>query len=449
MTYISALRASRPATFRWMSASLLILGMGCKSLLDVDNPNNVSADALDEPAAAPAIVAGAENLAANGLSSLYNAAVPATDEAYFLGSRDDYRLLDAGGFDAVANEYVQSGYIVMSRARWMSNQAIDKLRKFDTDGVLANKQLLVRAYLNAAIVYTAIGDWFNDAAFSDRTIAAPNVGEANMAQVYDSALKWLDLAVPLATGTLRPATLGMRARVRHAKGVWNLLKTKGTTPANPLVSDAAMLADAQGALALMSGDFYWDALTNDLNIGDGSGGGFGFEMNSRVEYSLSQDLAKIDPNSGKPEAIIAKDPVTGLLDEAAVSAISRVIYADSPNLPPLGQVSEREMRLIIAEHHLASNNNAGFDTAINGLRAMDGKAPYTGAGPTRLALLQWDRRVNLIFQGRRLNDMYRFGIKDPKWLATNIAVRKAGCRFPIPQIEIDANKELTGVTDCK
>ena len=434
---------------RCLGASALIMLAGCKSLLEVENPNNVSESALDVPAAAPAIVAGAENIAANGLSSLYNAAIPASDEAFWVGSRDDYRLLDTGGFDAVANEYVQSGYIIMSKARWMSNQAITKVSGFNTAGQLLDKQLLVRAYLNAAVVYTAIGDGYNDVAFSDRTVAGPNLGEANMVQVYDSALKWLDAAIPLATGSNKAAVLGMHARVRHAKGVWLKLNPKGTTPANPLVADAAMLGDAQAALAVMSGDYRYDAVTTDLNVGDGSGGGFGFEMNSRVEYTTSKDLANIDPNSGKPKGIIAKDPVTGLVDAAAVTQINRVINASSINNPPMTQVSKREMYLLVAEGSLATGDNAGFDTAINSLRALDGKAPYTGAGPTRLALLQWERRINLIFAGRRLQDMYRFGVKDQYWLATNIAVRKPGCFFAIPQIEIDSNSKLTGTTACK
>jgi hypothetical protein len=107
------------------------------------------------------------------------------------------------------------------------------------------------------------------------------------------------------------------------------------------------------------------------------------------------------------------------------------------------------MYLILAEAALAANNNAGFDTNINLLRALDGKAPYTGAGPTRLQLLQWERRVNLVFQGRRLNDMYRFGVKDPRWVGTSVASRKPGCLLPIPRIEREANAQVTGTPVCQ
>jgi hypothetical protein len=428
-----------------ITATFLTLG-ACNSMLEVDNPNNVSQDALDVPAAAPAIVAGAENLSGNAVSSLLNFYTPATDEAFWVGSRDDYRLLDSGELGINTNEYVQSAYLVISKARWMGDQAVEKLTKFNTDGQLLDKQLLARAYLNAAIMYTNIANAYDDVAFSDRTIAGKPFGETGMSALYDSALKWLDAANAIATDKRKAATLGMRARVRFEKAVWQKLNPPGTTPTSPLVADAQATADAQAALALMTGDFHWDLITSDLNEGDGSGGGFGFEMNSRVEYTPNKDLADIDPSNGKFRSVIAKDPVTGVLDAAAVKNITRITSAI--NHPPLTQVSEREMRLIIAEAALAANNNAGFDTAINGLRAMDGKAAYTGAGPSRLDLLQWERRINLIFQARRLNDMYRFGVKDPRWVNTGLAIKKPGCLFPIPLIERESNKLVTTTPVC-
>lgn len=435
---------------RRMSAGAAILALSaCSSLLEVDNPNNVSADALDVPAAASAIVAGAENLTGNALSSMLNFYVPATDEAFWVGSRDDYRLLDSGEFGINTNEYTQSGYLIVASSRWMADQAVKKLSKFNADGALLDKQLLVKAYLIAATNYINIADKFDDIAFSDRTQAGANYGEANMVALYDSATKWLDSALPLASGTNRAYVLGLRARAKQSKAIWQKLNPAGTTPANGLVGDASgSVADAQAALAAEGGDWFYDITTNDLNQGDGSGGGFGFEMNSRVEYTPSLDLVTLKPNN-TPLAVIAKDPVTGQTDAAAQKMITRVTTPSNLNSPPLAQASTREMFLIIAEAALAAGNNAGFDTAINQLRALDGKAAYTGAGPTRLQLLQWERRINLIFEGRRLNDMYRFGIKDPKWVAASLAVNKPGCLFPIPLIELEANKKITGTPLCK
>ena len=440
------------------SRPLMVLGVatlalaGCKGMLDVDNPNNVSSGALQEPTAAPAIVNGAINTGANALSSLLNAYTIISDETVRSGSRDDYRLLDTGAIDVNTNEYLQASYLIAMRARWMAEQAITQVGKFDADGLLLDKQLLSKAYLMGAIIYDEMGNMFDDVAISDRINAGPNLGEQNMVQVYDSALKWLDAGVAIATGENKAAGLGMRARVRFDKAVWQKLNPPGTTPADPLVNDAEATADAVAALAAMSGDYRFDLVTDLNNTGDEASGGVGFEMNSRVEHTPDSSLATIDPTNKKPTAIIAKDPVTGAVDATAVKVMNRFIAPAAPfdvDHPPLTVISKREMYLIIAEAALAAGNTADFDTNINLLRTMDGKAAYTGTGPSRLELLQWERKVNLVFQGRRLLDMYRFGVKDPRWLESSIAFKKSGCLLPIPLIERDANKDITGTPVCE
>ena len=84
-------------------------------------------------------------------------------------------------------------------------------------------------------------------------------------------------------------------------------------------------------------------------------------------------------------AVTAKDPVTGTLDATATKMIAIVAQAEDGNNPPMVQVSKREMYLILAEVALAGGDNAGFDTNINAIRALDGMAAYTGSGPTRLS----------------------------------------------------------------
>jgi hypothetical protein len=304
-----------------------------------------------------------------------------------------------------------------------------------------------------AVIYDEMGNMYDDVAISDRTVSGANLGEMNMVQVYDSALKWLDAGAAIATGDNHANIIGMRARVRFDKAVWTMLNPPGTTPANPLVNDAQAVAHATTAIGEMSTDYIFDLTVDGNNSGDDASGGVGFEMNSRVEHTPdTAAFVTIDLTNKKPKAIIAKDPVTGLVDSAAVKMIGRFIFADDINHPPMAVVSKREMYLIRAEAGLATGGAAGnatFDTNINALRAIDGKAAYTGAGPTRLQLLQWERRVNLVFQGRRLNDMYRFGVQDPRWVATSIAVKKPGCELPIPLIEREANASVTGTPVCQ
>ncbi len=435
--------SASPATRRALAA-LTISGAllaACHSLLDVNNPNNVGAEALKNAGAAAAIVTGAENSTARALASIYTPYAVATDETVWVGSRDAYAQLDNGNIADPNNEYVDASYFHIGESRWLAEQAIASLVTFNGAAKLNDKTLLMRAYLNGAVIYTTIADMFDDQTISNRDSAGPPVGEQRMSIFYDSATRWLDAAAALGpTGDLRTTIVGMRARAKFSKAIWTKLNPPGATPANPLVSDAGAGSDAAAALALMSADFRYDITTTDDNRGDNSGGGFGFEMNTRVEMSPGPDLAILDPNNSKPTTIIAKDPVTNAIDPAAVANITRVTKAG--NNVPMTQVSAREMFLILAENALAAGNTTEFDTQINKLRALNGKVAYTGSGPTRVKLLEWERRINLIFEGRRLNDMYRFGIKDREWDATSTAIKQPGCLFPIPISERRANPEL-------
>jgi hypothetical protein len=431
-----------------VAAAAAALG-ACSSLLDVSNPNNVGSEALDNPSASAAIVAGAENSTARALASILNPYTIASDETYWVGSRDAYYQIDQGAISDPNNEYVNSAFFNLGEARWLGEQAITQLSKFNTDGTLSDKTLLARAYLNGAVVYTNLADQFNDMTFSDRTNAGPNIGEANMVSLYDSATKWLTAAAALnPTGELKNQVYSMRARAAYSKSLWQLIHPVGkAVPANPLINNASAVADASTALAGMTADERFDIVTTPNNRGDNSGGGFGFEMNSRVEQTPDTGLATTDPNSKKPNAVTGKDPVTGVVDAALSTNMLRI--TNGGNDIPLTQTSQREMYLILAEAALAAGNTAGFDANINLLRALDGKAAYTGAGPSRLQLLIWERRVNLIFQGRRLNDMYRFGIKDARWLTSSVEARLPGCGFSLPISELQSNPLITGTTACK
>ena len=88
VSHVVARRSKRTIV---LGLTTLALG-GCKGMLDVENPNNVSAGALDVPTAASAIVNGAINTGGNALSSLLNAYTIISDETFQSGSRDDYRL---------------------------------------------------------------------------------------------------------------------------------------------------------------------------------------------------------------------------------------------------------------------------------------------------------------------------------------------------------------------
>src|SRR5262249_49173619 len=150
------------------------------------------------------------------ITSVYGPYSVASDELTWVGSRDNWGLIDAGDVSSPLNEYNDAAYPLASEARWLSNYTIDRLAGFNKAGVLKNPTDLARASIYAAVTYITIGENYDDFVLaSDRTKPAPPVGEANMVQMYDSATAYLDRALPIAAAAnntdLQSQILGLRA----------------------------------------------------------------------------------------------------------------------------------------------------------------------------------------------------------------------------------------------
>jgi hypothetical protein len=441
---------------RISGALLALAAAGCSVFdTDVTNPNAVSEDALDVASSAPPLVNGLAASVARALTGIYGPYSVGSDELTWVGSREHWGLLDAGDVSWPLNEYIDTGFPFVSEARWLSNYTIEKLEGFDKAGSLRDRSGLVRSYIYGAIIYITIGDMFDDfVVASDRTAPAAPVGAENMSVMYDSAVAFLDRALPIAVAlnnnTLRQQVLGLRARAKHAKGVWAILKPARATPASPYVNNAGANADATAALALMSGNYAYKLLpvtgaTASISMAS--------EMNSRQEIRAGEVYINPDPArpttvAGGAAGIKLRDPVTNQPDPVLLKAIDECCRVASTTLTPFTVVSAKEMHLILAEAALATGNTAEFQSRINAARTLEALPAWNGTTPAARVMLISARQVNLFLQGRRLHDMYRFGIKDAKWLPTNIAAKKA-CFFPIPAIERRTNPEIDLVADAR
>src|SRR2546426_4616329 len=238
------------------AAWLLGIVTACSSLLDVKNPNNVNAEDLNNPKAAPAIANGALATVAYGWGAILLEYSTASDEMTWIGSRDGFRELDVGNMTNPTNEFTDAAFPFVGRARWMSDFAIKQLSAFDSAGTLKNRDDLARAYLYAAIAYTMIGDMFNNFPIgSDQRTAAPPLGRANMDSTYKVAIAYATkgLAVAAATGntSYQTALTAIRARAAFAKAVWARLHPTGPSipiggapalPDGPIVNPASNAA---------------------------------------------------------------------------------------------------------------------------------------------------------------------------------------------------------------
>lgn len=429
-----------------LALSLTLGVAGCSSVFDVENPNDLPQEALNVPSGAVAAVNGAEATVSRGYNDLLLAASVPSDELTWIGTYDAGNELDHGFVSNPANEFTDNeGVPTFNEGRFMSDEAIRLLEGHDTAGDLRDRNLLARSYLYGGIMYSVIPDWFDDFVISDRRTAAPPIGAANMGQLYDKAVEYFTkgIAVAQATGNkdLQATLLAGRARAHHGRAVWVTLNPVGTVPANPLINSAPAVADARAALALVTGDwkyqFKYSASTVSSQVGSW--------INSRQEFRV--DTTYGVPNTPKTRVtdVQLRDPIDKVPDATLRAQLTDMgmLAAATILYPPQTVVSARELRLILAEAALAANDVAGFTTEINAVRTLSGKTPFSGQLPARDLLIH-ERRVNLFMQGRRLIDMYRFNIKDPRWLATSDAILAPGTLFPITGREIRANCHLNG-----
>jgi starch-binding outer membrane protein, SusD/RagB family len=440
---------------RGMTAGSAVIALAaCGNVLDVDNPNNVVDEALNNPAATTSIVNGAGAAVVKAFNSVLAPYGAVTDELTWSGSRDGFKQLDDGGVSDPFNEYVDAAIFNVSEARYLTDEAITRLLGFEKNNQLSSANELARAYLYGSMIYTLIADMWDDFVVkSYRTQAAPNEGESKMSGLYDVAIDYATKGLAKGTpATMRGDLTAMRARARHGKAVWAKVNPGAAAPANPLVGDADIVADANAALAIIgaSNDYRLE-MTPNATGGQGNPGS-GFEINQRLEL-VGGDVFFIRNAAGtRITDIRLNDPIANVKDPALIKNADRYVRITALNgdgrFIPGTAVSTRELLLYVAEAALANNNTAGFTTAINQLRALDGLTPYSGQIPA-IDLLKHSRAVNLYMHGRRLADLYRFNIKADRWVTTSEAYRRAGCFFSISVTERQSNPLVKDQPSCR
>ncbi len=429
----AAMRIARSAT----GAVVLVVAAGCSGLLDVKNPNNIAESSLSNPAAAGPQANGALASTARFLSSNTIVYAEATDEMDWIGSRDAWSELDVGTISNTSNEFADGAFPFAGEARYLTDATIARLEGFKTAGTLANNWDLGRTYLYAAIVYATIADTYDDFALSNKTVPAAPLGRANMFKMYDTAIGYLDKALALATAqTDRYAVTAYRARVKHAKAVWQKVTPQGSSaPTNPLVSDAGAIADANAAIALGTADAEFNMVNN---LESTAGINVWFEVNGRNESRVGTVYSNL------------RDPISNALDPRVQARLTAFRNFGTQS-GTFWLTSTRELRLILAEAALAGGNTAEFTTQLNIVRALDAKPAFAGQ-IANTAMLAYERQAQLWLMRRRLIDMYRFGQKDPRWAPNQnyeSAFSVVGLLFPISKIERDANPCVADATKCQ
>jgi starch-binding outer membrane protein, SusD/RagB family len=429
-------------------ALALVLTLPACDILDVNNPNNLTQESIEAPAAAAALVNGALAANARGVANVWLGYLMATDEVVWIGSRDAWGQLDQGFISNPVNEFSDAAFPLVTQARWVSDLATTKLDEHVTatpTGPLKTEQ--AKAYINAGLIYMIIGEVQDDFVFGDKSEGEAPIGTAQMKTVLDKAIAKLDKAVQIATeinnADLITRALALRARAKHSRALWDKIKPTVNT-AQPLVSSPAASADAAAVIARAAANYRYQLTYSVASLSNFMAS----EINSRGEQQFDT-TSIVSVNRAAPKTILGvklQDPIDRIPDPRILAFLrewkgdTRIdiaggIYA------PLTIVSTKHMRLILAEDELAKGNTAGFTTHVNAVRALDNLTPYSGQIPA-IDLLRHERRAALFLTGVRLFDMYRFGVRDPLWHANADVVRQPGTLLPITCIERNANPNM-------
>jgi hypothetical protein len=407
--------------------AILVFSLGSCDVFDVENPNSLTEEDVNIPSSAEGLKNGLLNALMTGTGWTYGSTSTISDEVYWTGSYESFKTYDEGRVGFAENEITVAGFPELSQARYMSDLAIERLEAFDADGALSDRSVLAQVYIYAALARITIADSYDDFVFSNGTETAAAIGEDNMFQLYDQAIGFLDRALTIArdvgNATYEMQALGVRARAKHAKGIWEKLNPKDGAPSNPFVSGTGATADAKEALGLMGQDYkaIFDYSTPQFNnyIAD--------QTNSRGEITLIDPFD--DLKTGEPDPRVV-----------AIQQDFYDIQSYTESYSPLTWLSAREMHLIIAEESVGSNDAEARDR-INTVRSLNGLPPME-PDDNFVAFIEHERRANLFLQGRRLNDMYRFNIRADLWLAGEDAMQTPGTLLPIPANEKLANPNL-------
>ena len=423
-------------------AGLLLAGLGaCAGLLDIEDSSRIEDANLRVPEAAElwenAVLLAVQSGWDSGL--LLHSVVSDELEATSAGAW--WTTVDEGHVADNQNAGLERAFPDLAAAPWMVEEATNVLDSLRGAGEVIDPATLARVHLYGAIAYPAVADVLEDFAPSDRTEAGPPLGEEGMTTLYDRAVEHATAGLGLVTEPeARRDLLAARARARHGLAVRRRLRpTPADTTGGGLIQDGDASADAAAALAVDPGDWRVDFEFSQA-AGLASATGTAICELSRLRFGSSYSGGSVPADT-----VTLLDPIDGVPDPWIEQVVLTALTGSDCFFPTLSVTSAREMRLILAEGALAAADTVTFATRLNEVRALEGLTAWTPAsGIEARDMLIHERRARLFLTGRRLGDLFRFGLTSPRWTANSRATLVPGSLYPIPASEVAANCHLSG-----
>ncbi len=452
-----------------MAVAAVVALSGC-DLLDVDNPNSLVEESIRQLAAANGVANGSQRLISAAIADLWEGPAVTGDELYWIGSRDAWGQLDQGFISNPENEFTDAAFPTLGRGVWMAQNAVEILEGHvaSNPGNAGLERDLARAWMFRGMILMVTAEQQEDMTFSYKMTDGPPVSSGSaaigsegqhpvptMLAVMDLAITSLTAAhgtfVALSEDEWATRAQALRARAYHSRVIMGARTSAGGAESFPMAA-----ADASAVIGAVGGsDWTYNLKYSSASAGCAMCG----NVNDRKENQVDLSLVTVDA-SNDINGINLQDPIAGGDDLALIRALNQWkggSYLNSGNqFPDLTIVNERLMRLIVAEHELASGNGGpggAFEAEINALRDLDdsgaGHDFTSGGAVTDVEALQHMRRVNTVLMGLRLQDMYRWDLvpgngsaPSALWTPNSDATQRRGSMLPITIIEIRANCHL-------
>jgi len=412
-------------------AAIALTGCSSDKILQVDRPDIIDPNGLDNPAGVTALHAGViGDLAAYMDAAVgINAAVGLfTDEIQFGATPPEIKQFDTRSL-IEQNTQLWANYRNIQQLRGQANRAADALAKVNASDTRIGEMNAISGYS-----YVLLAELFCSG------IPIGDIGEnaepLATTDVYQGGIAKLDAAIAAAGNDARIQNL---AAVLKGRALLDLGQFDAAATAVASVPTDFLYTTFHAAGTPYQQNGYWNYMFNSdgLLVSDKEGtNGLNFATANDPRVPISGD--------GSPSRF---DGVTPRWYFAKLTAF------DSPSTVASGA----EARLIEAEAQLQTGNTAGFLQIINDLRAFQNLGPVADAGSQNgnVDLLFHERAFTMFATSHRLGDMRRlvrqYG-RDPESVFPTGNYHKDGLKFgtdvnwlvPAPERN---NPKFTGCID--
>ena len=401
--------------------------------LSVSNPGPTQDAFLSDSLSLTAQVSGVGYTLGDGMNYLVLHSAVATRELFPTGQSGQFGVEPRNWVGLLVTEEQGTPWNLLSRARWLSDQALTRLQKVMGPATFAKHPQAAQALIWRGFAYRVLGEAMC-VSIIDGGPATP--ARDNLVRAESTFTAAITVATAANNMTLVNAAYMGRAQVRVALADWT-----------GAVADAGRVPTS-----------FTYKMPYFANVDE-------FGYNRTMWSSTSQSFFKATSawNTWYAQYFDqTKDPrvpytLTALKGSGAFPPVGAVNWWPqakyATNTAGVNLASGREARLIEAEAALRSNNIAGAMTMIDANRASAG-APVA-ARPSTLTeawtLLKRERGIELWLEGRRIADLRRWaatsapGALDPKEVpGTASYLEGQSTCFPVSRGEIDTNPNNVG-----